>query len=92
MEQTSEDSAWNQFREMWRAEQCEACQAEGPGACSCTKENAVAFMEDVETGERKYFCCVGCMLLQMNDHQLKRFTERQFEPTCQALEDPEFIE
>lgn len=66
----------NKFRELlevWRAKGCKSKGAD----CNCNHQDGPAFIEGPD-GKRKYFCHVGCALLQFDNKSMKKIVEYQF--------------
>lgn len=74
-ESEREGISW--LREFFRSRQCDDCKA--GRLCKCTRADAQAYLENLETGERKYFCYVGCAMLQLDDEDFKHFSVSQFD-------------
>ena len=66
------------LRDLLKEWQCDACKVGDYSKCNHTKEDAKAFIQNRETGEIKYFCCIGCLLLQLETNELKRIVEDTF--------------
>jgi hypothetical protein len=78
-EPTEEDiEPIKRLREMFKEWQCDACKKDGPGACKVTKENARAYFQRAD-GSIKYFCQIGCLLMQLSDHDMHAFILSQFD-------------
>jgi hypothetical protein len=76
---TEEDNeCTKRLREMFKEWQCDTCKKNGPGACSATEANARAYIE-MPDGSRKYFCQIGCLLMQLSDHDMHAFILSQFD-------------
>ena len=63
--------------EHWRSFQCPDCREGNRSKCSATKENAKAVRTE-PNGKVHYYCFVGCLMLDLNDTQRKKFIEAQF--------------
>lgn len=75
------DSLLEQLRK-WQCEPCEPCKNGDNSKCpKSIEEGAKAYIEEPD-GSRRYFCCVGCMLLEVyergGDGALTQAIERQF--------------
>ena len=64
------------LRAILRRQQCAPCRS-GKGKCSVTKENSNAYMERPD-GSRTYYCWPGCILLQLDDVNMTKLVEDQF--------------
>lgn len=62
--------------EMWKEEQCDDCR--NGRSCSANKENAACYTVD-EDGNEKYYCFIGCMLLQMDEESRNKVIRSQFD-------------
>ena len=63
--------------EHWRSYQCPDCQKGNRSKCNADKENAKAIRID-ETGKKHYYCFVGCLMLDLDEEERKKFIESQF--------------
>lgn len=66
-----------------RREQCPGCR-DGTAQCNHTREElmasgkAFAFIENTETGEVRYHCCIACALLKLTPDERTHVIESQF--------------
>lgn len=59
----------------WKKEQCPSCRA--GKKCNVDRKHAKAVRID-EHGKPHYYCFVGCMMLDLDESERKKFTESQF--------------
>ena len=60
-----------------RSYQCSDCR-DGKVGCHHTREEARASIENTETGEVRYFCCMACALLNLSEGDRNHAIESQF--------------
>jgi hypothetical protein len=58
-----------ELKEMLRQWQCPAAREGDYSKCTATEENAMAVIENTETGEKRYFCYIGCALLRVSEEE-----------------------
>lgn len=85
MRESSADKRLNRkIENLMRSWQCPSCRQGDYSKCVHTEKEMIArggpviFIEDAETGKRKYFCQMACVLLQLKPSERKYVTESQF--------------
>ena len=71
----NESDAFTWIRSYFQSQRCDKCKRGEP--CGCTRKDAKAYLEAPD-GTRRYFCYMGCLLLLLDDENLKHAIESEF--------------